>query len=174
VDRVVGIAATSDLLVQCLSGNPLDIRAALRQPLFVPETTPALKVLQLLRDTHSHMALVIDEYGGLVGLITINSLLEKIITDAYLPFESEPMAVQREDGSWLLDGFLPADELIRLLDIRDLLEDEGEYQTLGGFIMARIGRVPTAGDHFVFGRWRFEIVDMDGRRVDKVLVAPAS
>jgi len=116
------------------------------------------------------MALVIDEYGGLLGLITINSLLEKIITDAFLPFESEAMAIQREDGSWLLDGLLPIDELISLLNIRDLMEDERGYQTMGGFIMTRMERIPTSGDHFVFGRWRFEIVDMDGRRVDKVLV----
>ncbi len=174
IDRVVGVVEASDLLVQCLSGNIFNMGSVLRQPVFVPETTPALKTLQLLRDTGSHMALVIDEYGGLLGLITINSLLEKIITDAFLPFESEPMAVQREDGSWLLDGLLPIDELISLLDIRDLLEDERGYQTMGGFIMTRMGRVPTAGDHFVFGRWRFEIMDMDGHRVDKVLVMPVA
>ncbi|MBZ0275484.1 MAG: hemolysin family protein [Anaerolineae bacterium] len=170
IDRVVGIVEAGDLLRQCLSGSTFNMGAVLRQPVFVPETTPALKALQLLRDTRSHMALVIDEYGGLLGLITINSLLEKIITDAFLPFESEAMAIQREDGSWLLDGLLPIDELISLLNIRDLMEDERGYQTMGGFIMTRMERIPTSGDHFVFGRWRFEIVDMDGRRVDKVLV----
>lgn len=172
IDKVVGIAEASDLLVQALSGDKCNIGAVLHQPVFVLDSTPALKMLQLLRDNRAHMALVIDEYGGLLGLVTVNRLLEKIITDSLLPFDTEPMAVQREDGSWLLDGLLPIGEFTDLLDTETPLKDERGYQTLGGFVMMRMGRVPATGDHFVFGRWRFEIVDMDGHRVDKVLVTP--
>ncbi len=103
--------------------------------------------------------------------VSINSILEEIITDASLSFVTEPMAVKREDGSWLLDGLLPIDELATLLDIPPLAEDAENYKTLGGFTMKQMGHIPQVSDHFIFGNWKFEIVDMDGLRVDKVLVS---
>lgn len=171
IDHVLGIVKVGDLLAQWLSGGTLDISAALRPPLFMPESAPALKVFQLIRDTSSPMVLVIDEYGGVFGLVTIGSFWEQIITDAFLSLRSEPMVIQRADQSWLLDGLLPVDELKALLDIEDFpMEDAHNCQTLGGVVITQLGRIPNTGDHFVLEHWRFEIVDMDEHRVDKVLV----
>jgi putative hemolysin len=120
------------------------------------------------------MALVIDEYGGIEGVVTLNDLMEAIVGG--LPSSentSEPMVVQREDGSWLVDGLLSTDELKDLLDLDSLLqEDTGSYHTLGGFVMHSLGHIPRSGDHFEWAGLRFEVMDMDGTRVDKVLVLP--
>jgi putative hemolysin len=169
LDEVIGVVHIADLFTACLANQPLDLKSVLQQPLFFPETISALKVLHLLRDRSIHMALIIDEYGGIQGLVTIDSILEKIIADVVVPFQqTEPQALLRNDGSWLLDGLLPIDELQRLLNILNWPEEQ-DYQTLGGFVMAQIERIPTTGDSFQFDRYQFEIVDMDGHRVDKVL-----
>jgi putative hemolysin len=115
-----------------------------------------------------------DEYGGVAGLVTMHDVLEALV--GHLPTAggaAEPAVTRREDGSWLLDGMLPVDELRAVLELPELpTEDAGEYNTLGGFVLAQLGRVPEPGDHFHWGGLRFEVVDMDGRRVDKVLVVP--
>jgi putative hemolysin len=131
-------------------------------------------VLELFKETATHMALVIDEYGGLEGLVTLNDLVEAIVGD--LPMQDdqeEPLVVQREDGSWLIDGSLSTDELKILLQ-RNVLpeEDTGAYHTLAGFVITHLSRIPTSGDAFEWDGWRFEVVDMDGNRVDKLLVSP--
>jgi putative hemolysin len=119
-----------------------------------------------------HVALVIDEYGGLQGLVTLNSFLGEIISDVFQPYEqTDPQAVQRADGSWLLDGLVTVDEFKTLLQIKDLPgEQAGMYRTLGGFVMTQIGHIPTVADSFEASDYRFEVVDMDGYRVDKVLI----
>jgi putative hemolysin len=118
------------------------------------------------------LALVIDEYGGTQGLITLHDILEAIVGEVEV---TEPQAVQRQDGSWLLDGALAVEEFKEIFDLGPLPEEERDYyQTLGGFVMMLLGRVPTAGDHFQWAGLRFEVMDMDGKRVDKVLVVPAS
>lgn len=172
LDVVLGIVQSKDLLVSSLCGEPTDLKAAMQRPLFVPETKPALEVIELFRESRTHIALVIDEYGGLLGLVTIYDILEGIVGD--LPTAGEPLepsAIQREDGSWLLDGLLSPDEL-QEIKIELPEETQGYYQTLGGFVMTHLGRIPTSADHFTWGRFRFEVVDMDGHRVDKVLVTP--
>jgi putative hemolysin len=118
------------------------------------------------------MALVIDEYGGLLGIVTLTDMLEALVGDIRSPAgPNEPSAVQREDGSWLLDGRLPVYKLKDLLELNDLPgEDEGSYDTLGGLMMTVLGRIPAVGQHFEYGCRRFEVVDMDGMRVDQVLV----
>jgi putative hemolysin len=175
-DNVVGMVRAKDLLAQSLAGQPLDIRALLRPPLFVPESTTALKALELLKQQRVHMALVTDEYGGIQGLLTHNDILEDIagrIPSANDP--TKPQAVRREDGSWLVDGLLHIDELKEIFDLSQLpAEAQGRYQTVGGFVMTHVRRIPVAGQHFEWGGLRFEVVDMDGRRVDKVLVTPLS
>lgn len=175
LDNILGIVQSKDLLTRCLAGQPVDLKASLRRALFVPETKPVLQVIELFRESRTHVALVIDEYGGLQGIVTINDVLEGIVGD--LPSageEARPGAIQREDGSWLLDGLMPVDEFKEILQIDKLPgEDRGYYHTLGGFIMTHLGRIPSAADHFEWGTLRFEVVDMDGRRVDKVLVTPA-
>ncbi len=166
LDHVLGVVQAKELLVRSLAGQPLDLKAALKKPLFVPESMPASKLLELFKGSGTHLALVIDEYGGLAGLVTINDIVEEIVGDIEL---GEPEAVQRQDGSWLLDGMLLVDDFKELFNISKL-SDEGEYQTLGGFVMMQMGRIPSAGDRFEWDRFRFEVMDMDGNRVDKVLV----
>jgi putative hemolysin len=119
-----------------------------------------------------HIALVMDEYGGIEGLVTLTDLIEAIVGDLPSTEELEdPMIVQREDGSWLLDGLLDLGDFSSLVERRAVIEkDAGGAHTLGGFVMHRLGRLPKAGDHFEWDGLRFEVMDMDGKRVDKVLV----
>ncbi len=173
LDHVVGIVRARDVLAYCLADKPIDISAALEAPLFVPESAPALDALDLFKEHRVSMAMVIDEYGGIDGLVTLTDIMEAIVGEMPPPGGAEDArAVQREDGSWLLDGLFPVDELGDLLGIGPLPEeDEGEYQTLGGFVMAYLARVPAVADAFEHAGLRFEVVDMDGYRVDKVLVS---
>ena len=174
LDNVLGVLHVTDLLGRSLSGQPLDLTVSLRQPVFVPESTRGLKVLELFKQTGIHMALVVDEYGVVQGVVTLNDILVEIVGDVSSADELEnPQAVQREDGSWLLDGMLPVDEFFELFDIDELPgEHRGSYQTLGGFVMTHLGRIPAAAEHFEWEGMRFEVMDMDGNRVDKVLVMP--
>lgn len=182
LENVLGIAQAKDLLACGLAEQqtlglvkPTDLKTVLQPALFVPESMPALKVLERFKECRLHIALVIDEYGGVQGLVTTNDILEAIVGDIPIIGEAlEPEAVQRADGSWLLDGALPVQEFKAILNLNDLPgEAEGQYETLGGFVMKFLGRIPTAADHFVWRKLRFEVMDMDGRRVDKVLVALA-
>ncbi len=171
LDNVVGVVFTKDLLAQSLDGRPLNLKSALRTPLFIPERTPAMKVLDLFKGSGNHIALVIDEHGGLEGLVTLNDILEAVVGP--LSQLSTPMAMRREDGSWLVDGMLPIDEFRRLFKIAHLsAKDRKSYETLGGFILVHLGRIPQTGDRFEVERHQFEVVDMDGLRADKVLVIP--
>ena len=174
LDNVLGVLHVTDLLGRSLSGQALDLTVSLRQPVFVPESTSGLKVLELFKKTGIHMALVVDEYGVVQGVVTLNDILVEIVGDVSSADELEnPQAVQREDGSWLLDGMLPVDEFFELFDIDELPgEHRGSYQTLGGFVMTHLGRIPAAAEHFEWEGMRFEVMDMDGNRVDKVLVMP--
>lgn len=174
LDNVVGVLAMKDLLGQQLADRPIDLHSLVQAAQFVPESTPALKVLEMFKQSGMPIALVIDEFGGLLGMVTLTDVLEAIvgdITPAGQPFE--PQAIQREDGSWVFDGLLQIDEFKDILDIPALPDEErASYQTLGGFVMSQLGNIPHSGDAFEWGKWRFEVVDMDGRRVDKVLVSP--
>jgi putative hemolysin len=173
-DRVLGLVSVKALWAGGLAGKPPDMRALLTEPLYLPEGMSALRALERLREAGSHLALVLDEYGGIEGIVTLHDLLQAIVGEMPSSVRNEPMAVQREDGSWLLDGLLSISDLEEILDIAAAdADDLEEFQTLGGFVMGRIGRIPESGDHFEWGGLRFEVVDMDGRRVDKVLVTPA-
>jgi putative hemolysin len=176
LDNVHGVVRAKDLLSRHLSAEPIELKTMLQPPLFVPENMPALQVLERFKESRSHIALVIDEYGGVQGLVTTYDVLEAIVGDIPLKGEIfEPEVVQRQDGSWLLDGILPIDEFKEIFDIKALPgEYEGHFETLGGFVMKFLGRIPTAADAFTWRGIRFEVVDMDGLRVDKVLVVPAS
>jgi putative hemolysin len=134
----------------------------------------ALRLLEQFKQSRPHMALVVDEYGDLQGLVTLHDILESIVGDIPAAGQpSEPQVIQREDGTWLVDGLLPIDELKDLLKTGLLPgEDEGHFQTLGGFVMMQMGRIPQSADFFEWQGFRFEIVDMDGKRVDKVLITP--
>jgi putative hemolysin len=176
LDNVLGIARTKDLLARLLEGKPAELKAVMRPPLFVLVSLSALQLLELLRKSRTHIALVVDEYGGIQGLITVNDILESIVGDLPTHDQSgEQQIVQREDGSWLVDGMLLLDDFQEFFDVAELPgEEKGYYQTLGGFVMTRLGHIPSSGEHFEWDRFRFEIVDMDGKRVDKLLVVERS
>jgi len=173
--NVLGIVHAKDLLRRSLSGEPFDLLPSLKTPLFVPETATAMKLLEMFKKSGRHVAFVVDEYGDVQGLVTINDVLESIVGD--IPSEGEPaeaLAIRREDGSWLLDGMLPMEKFRELFPDVELPEEEsGTYHTLSGFILTRLERIPAIADHFSWHGWRFEVVDMDGNRIDKVLASPA-
>src|SRR2546421_9640440 len=151
----------------------LRYRRPCRNP-YVIESTSTLKVLELFKQTGQQAALVIQEYGDIEGLITLNDILEAIVGDISSRENVEhPEAVQREDGSWVFDGLLPIEEMKDILHIRELPDEaSSDYATLAGFVLMQLGRIPRTGDHFKWGNYRFEVLDMDGRRIDKVLVQP--
>ncbi|MEH2124897.1 hemolysin family protein [Nostoc sp.] len=174
LDNVLGVIPVTDLLARSFRGEPLDLTIGLRQPVFVPESTRGLKVLELFKQTITHMALVVDEYGVIQGLVTLNDIMSEIVGDVpSTDGQDQPQAVQREDGSWLLDGMLPVEEFLELFGMEEWeSEERGSYQTLGGFVITHLGRIPAAADHFEWQSMRIEVMDMDGNRVDKVLVVP--
>jgi putative hemolysin len=173
LDNILGIVQVKDMLGRNMAGKPADLKASLRRPLFVPESTHALKVLELFKQSGIHISLVVDEYGSIQGLVTLNDILEEVVGDIPSVEElEEPLAVQREDGSWLLDGMLPVNDFKEIFDIKEM-PGEGIYQTLGGFVLMHVGRIPAVGNHFEWGGLRLEVVDMDKNRIDKVLVMPA-
>lgn len=172
LDEVQGLVQCRDLLAQLLDGRPLDVRAALRQPVFVHEGTSALAALEQLRWASIPVAIVVDEYGSVQGLVTAIDMLATITGELAETQEAgEPAATRREDGSWLLDGGLPIDELRELLALRGETEAPG-FHTLAGLVLQQFGHVPESGEHFELEGYRFEVMDMDGHRVDKVLVTP--
>ncbi|MFM2432273.1 MAG: hypothetical protein RLZZ511_3487 [Cyanobacteriota bacterium] len=175
LDTILGITQVYDLLRDSMNGEPFDLTKDMQPPLFVPESTRALKVLEQFKQTGNQMAFVVDEYGVIQGLVTLTDILQALVGD--LPSAGEvadPQAIQREDGSWLLDGMLPIYQFKELLDIEDKEmpgEQRGSYQTLGGFVVMHLGKIPVSADHFTWSDYRFEVVDMDSNRVDKVIVS---
>ncbi|MBW4504903.1 MAG: hemolysin family protein [Scytonematopsis contorta HA4267-MV1] len=174
LDNVLGIIPVTDLLSRSFRGEKMDLTVDLKQPVFVPESTRGLKVLELFKQTVTHMALVVDEYGVIQGLVTLNDVMIEIVGDVpAVDGEEEAQAIQRDDGSWLLDGMLGVDDFFELFDLEELKPHErGSYQTLGGFVITHLGRIPTSADFFEWRGMRFEVMDMDGNRVDKILVVP--
>jgi len=175
LDDVVGIVQAKDLLASFLAGKNVALKASMQPPPFVPRTMTALQVLDHIKISSSHIVLVVDEYGGIEGLLTHHDILEAIAGDMPLgKTPAEPKAVQRKDGSWLLDGMLSVDEFKDIFKLENLPgEKKDTFQTLGGFIFTQMGRVPSVSDHFEWNGLRFEVVDMDGKRIDKVLVSSA-
>src|SRR6185503_4800670 len=173
LDKVDGVVQAKELLAHSLAGRGLDLAALMQQPLFVPRTVTALEVLESFKKSGQHIALVVDEYGGIEGLLTHHDILEAIAGD--IPFDgkpTDPKAVQRHDGSLLLDGMLSVEEFKEIFHLEDLPgEKRDAYQTLGGFVFTRMGRIPTVSDSFEWNGLRFEVVDMDGKRIDKLLVS---
>lgn len=166
LETIVGIVKSRDLLSAMLSNKAINLKELARPAFFIPETMLASRALEVLKKNNTEMLLVIDEFGGVQGLLTINDILEEIVG---VLEGDEPQATQRQDGSWLLDGMLEVDEFKEIFHLNDL-PHEDEYETLSGFVMTSLGRVPQPADHFEWNNLRFEVMDMDGRRVDKVLV----
>jgi putative hemolysin len=171
--HIVGVVEVKDLLASELAGKGFDIRAVMKPPLYIPESAPALKALETFRRTGAPIALIIDEYGDFQGIVTLEDLLESLVGDLPEPGQDEEASVvQRADGSWLVDGMLPIDQLKDAVGILRLpAEEEATYQTVAGLVMDQLRRIPKAADWFEIDDYRFEVVDMDGRRIDKVLVS---
>ncbi len=164
LDSVLGVVKAKDLLLADLQDGR-QLKDLALPPLYIPETAFGSRALELFKESKRELMFVVDEFGVVQGLITLADILEEIVGE----IEGEPQAIQRQDGSWLLDGMLPNDEFKEIFKL-DRLPDEQEYETLGGFVMLHLGRIPQSADQFEWHGLRFEIVDMDGKRVDKVLV----
>lgn len=171
LEHVIGVVRAQDILVQTASGGPLDLRKIVRQPLFLPETILGLNMLKEFKRTENDTALLMDEFGGLQGIITATDILRAVVGDVF--YTQVPRAVRRLDGSWLIDGLLAFEEMVETLRLK-VPADEADrsFSTAGGCIMALLGRVPVEGDQISWSRYRFEVLDMDGLRVDKILASP--
>ncbi|MCL4251615.1 MAG: hemolysin family protein [Anaerolineae bacterium] len=166
LDHVVGMVRAKDLLPRLLSGKPFEVKSGMLAPIFVPESMSVAKVVELFRQTTEHIVFVINEYGGLMGLVTTQDVLEEIVGDI-----AEPEVVEREDGSFLIDGMMSIEDFKDLLEIdQDIPGEDEHYETIAGFVMMQQGRIAKTGDHFHWNNLRFEVVDMDGHRIDKILV----
>jgi putative hemolysin len=167
-DHLIGVVRARDLLVAMMADQPPDVRAYAKRAPVVPDTADALDVLETLRDAEMPMGLIHDEYGNFEGIVTPADVLEAIAgvfrSDAE---QAEPHAVPRDDGSWLLSGAMPADEMAEQLGIA--LPAKRDYQTVAGFVLAELRHLPSVGENIEAHGWRFEVVDLDGRRIDKVL-----
>jgi len=175
LDDFLGLAYTKDLLARQLTGQPLDLRVGLREPLYIPEGMPLLDMLERFRSARTHAALVLDEYGSVEGLITMHDLVEDIAGDIRSAGPTEgPSAVQRADGSWLLDGDYTVNDLEDLLALTTPLPNREfyGYETVAGLVLALLDHIPTRGECVAWDGWLFEVVDMDGLRVDQILVTP--
>ncbi|MEM7553589.1 MAG: hemolysin family protein [Cyanobacteria bacterium P01_A01_bin.84] len=177
LDNFLGIITVTELLARSFRGEKMDLTVELQQPIFLPENTPGLKVLELFKQIGTHIALVVDEYGVIQGLVTLNDLMTEIVGDLpTLDDEDEAhRAIQREDGTWLIDGMFGVDDFCEIfnINIQEIFpEEHGSYQTLGGFVMTQLGRIPVVTDKFEWEGMSFEVMDMDGNRIDKVLVIP--
>ena len=170
--QLTGIVQVKDLLAAAFDGQPFNLRAALRPPLFLPNTVTVLRALEVFKTSSEPMALVVDEYGDLEGLVTLTDILEALVGELPDAGETDPRIVKREDGTWLIDGMVGLDELKQVLGVTQLPGEDPDFHSVGGYLMARLNRVPMVADRVTAGDWRFEIVEMDGRRVDRVLVAP--
>ncbi|MBX3176838.1 MAG: HlyC/CorC family transporter [Candidatus Hydrogenedentes bacterium] len=170
-DEILGMVHLRDLTEAMTISEVVDLAACMSKPLRIPGTTRALALLRRFKTSGIHFAVVQDEFGGVQGVVTLNDLFESIVGG--LPEageDNEPDVVRREDGSYLLDGSIPIEDVFALFPGRPITEEmDGGFRTLGGFVMAQLDRIPTAGDHFTCGNLRFEVMDMDDRRVDKVL-----
>jgi putative hemolysin len=174
LDNVVGLVFVKDMIVQTLTTPSPDLELLLKPALFIPSGLPVFQVLEQFKEAQAQIAFVTDEHGGVSGLVTFIDLLEAIVGDVpELGDPADPTAVARADGSWLLDGKLPIEEFKQIFNIPNLPEEgENYYQTIGGFVMSYLGRIPQTGDLFTWQGLTIEVVDMDWRRVDKVLVTP--
>jgi putative hemolysin len=171
LDDVLGVITAQKLLQRAIKGEAFAVDQDLQPPVFVPETLSGMELLEHFRGSSAQIVFVVDEYGEVQGMITVRDVLEAITGEFTTPTSEDAWAVQRADGSWLFDGLIPVPELKDRLDLKELPEeDRGRYNTLAGMVMLLLGRLPRTTDSVDWEGWRFEVVDLDGKRVDKVLV----
>jgi putative hemolysin len=173
LDEVLGVLLVQRLVPAMVHAQSFDVATLLVPPVFVPETLSGMELLEHLRGVGSDLVFVVDEYGAVQGVITEHDVLEAITGEFSGPSDGDAWAVKRPDGSWLMDGLIPVPEMKDRLDLKELPEEErGRYNTLAGMIILLLGRLPATADVVEWESWRFEVVDLDGRRIDKVLVSP--
>ena len=171
LEDVVGVVSAQSLLQQAIGGSVLSITERLQPAVFVPETLSGMELLDQFRASSAQLVFVVDEYGEVQGMITVRDVLEAITGEFTTPSD-DAWAVQREDGTWLFDGLIPVPELKDRLVLKELPEEgRGRYNTLAGMIMLLLGRLPQTTDSVEWEGWRFEVVDLDGKRIDKVLAS---
>ncbi len=173
LDQIMGYIQIRDILGNSPDDPGFDLKEFIKEPIYLPENMAALKALDNIQTSGVHLAIVVDEFGGITGMVTDYDILEAIVGE--IPEDQEDadyLAIQREDGSWLFDGLIVIDQLKEILEISEMAgEERSAYQTLSGFVMSQLGRIPKTGAKFTYGDYTFEVVDMDGRRVDRVLVS---
>jgi putative hemolysin len=171
LEEILGIVHAKDILNAQFDGQILALKTIMRPALIMQDTTPVLRLLDQFRQSGQHIAIVVDEYGSVEGLVSVTDILESVTGELPERGQQATRPVRREDGSWLIDGSTPIDEIETLIGLRNMRGD-GDFHTLAGFVVDKLRRIPAAGDHFTWDDARFEVVDMDNRRVDKVLVYP--
>ena len=176
LDRIEGVILARNLLSDVLAGKPLELTRHVMKPLFVPTGISAMELVEQFKKYRQTLAIAVNEHGAVDGVVTVNDVMEALVGDIAVVEEEEDRDIkQREDGSWLVDGSVTIERLKAVLDIEEALpgEESGAYHTVGGFVMEELGRVPAAGDSFEWRDWHWEVMDMDYRRVDKVLATRA-
>lgn len=174
LDNVVGLVSVKRIWTRLVANQPVDLKACLVSPLFIPESARVHNLIELFKQHHRHTALATDEFGNISGIVNQIDVLETLV--GFIPTldeKAEELLVRREDGTWLIDGVFGVEDFKRRFDVEKLEGEElGDFKTLGGFVLMHIGRMPRAGDHFTLQGFRFEVIDMDGRRIDKILLTP--
>lgn len=172
LDTIVGVLSAKSALAQMARGGKLNLKYKLEEPVYVPETLTGLELLERFRESRKSFAFVVDEYGSLEGLVTLQDILDALVGEIGEGSDAEPAAIQRDDGSWLLESSMAIPEFKDLLDIDELpQDDQGKYHTVSGLVLLLLGRLPVPGDAVSVEGWRLEVVDLDGRRIDKILAS---
>ena len=172
LEEILGTVHAKDILNALFDGHPMSLKTVMRPPLVVPDTTPVLRLLDQFKQSGQHIAVVVDEYGSVEGIVSVTDILQAITGD--LPErgqDSELPPIHREDGGWLIDGMTPLDEVETLIDLKNM-RGSGSFHTIAGFMVNHLGRLPSVGDHFIWEGAHFKVTEVDGRRIDKVLVHP--
>lgn len=170
LDNIVGMVDTTGLLTAIARRTFVSLEPHIVKPVVVPESISALRAVSTLKEAGSRTALIVDEYGGITGLVAFSDLVESILGEVQSTGEDEPSIVRREDGSWLVDGSIAVDRFIKELGLEEALLGDGDYETLAGLVLDRMGAIPKAGDTCSWETCSIEVVDMDGNRIDKVIV----
>jgi putative hemolysin len=170
LDKMLGIIYVKDLFTCSLRNEPLNMRQYVKEPLFILESNSAYQVLEKFRESKRHFGLVVDEYGSIIGLITLNNILLALVGEVSVSDQPDYEIVKRADGSWLIDGQLPFYDFIQEFDIQYIDKKKVKFNTLGGFALSYLHRIPHTGDTFTWRNYQFEIVDMDANRIDKILM----
>ena len=167
-DEIIGAVYLEDIVLDFSQDKPLGLRAIMKKAQFVPETMPAIKAFESFKHGQSNFLFVMDEYGGLSGIIPITALVEEIVGELSTPVVNEESFLKQEDGTWLADGTLNIDDAAKELSIT--IEEDGDFHTLAGLVLHLAGELPKVGDSFEYQGYKFKVVDKDGNRIDKLLI----